>query len=260
MTDWLAPVRSSLDARTSPATVFFRDDDVGWDDERLALLLDCFEVAGLPLDLAVIPAALSDSLAAALLARRASGPRLGLHQHGWTHANHEVVGRKCEFGTARPLAMLYEDLRDGRQVLQGAFGQALDPIFTPPWNRCVPDLGQLLLDLGLTVLSRDATATPLGLTGLHECPVAVDWSARRGGLRRSPGEIAADLAKALASDRPSGVLFHHAVMDAPAREMTGQLLRLLAGHASARCVPLTEAAYHPSAPAAAEITTMEAVE
>jgi len=248
MTDWLAPVRSSLDARMSPATIFFRDDDAGWDDERLGLLIDCFEAAGLPLDLAVIPAVLSDSLAATLLLRRAtSRARLGLHQHGWAHTNHEVVGRKCEFGTARPLTALQEDLQHGQQMLHAAFGHALDPIFTPPWNRCTPDLGRPLLDLGYTVLSRDATAPRLGLTELRECPVTVDWSARRRGVKRSPVEVAAALAMALASDHPAGVLFHHAVMDDEARAMAGQLLRLLARHPSARCVSLVEAARHASA-------------
>ena len=41
--DWLAPVRAALDTAEWSPTVFFRDDDAGWDDDRLMRLLDLSE-------------------------------------------------------------------------------------------------------------------------------------------------------------------------------------------------------------------------
>src|SRR4051794_33505250 len=92
----LRKLLDSLDRSPRRLEVFFRDDDAGWDDDRLLALVDLFAERGLPLDLAVIPAELSARLASALVARD-----VGLHQHGYSHANHEVEGRKCEFGPGR---------------------------------------------------------------------------------------------------------------------------------------------------------------
>jgi hypothetical protein len=58
--------------------VFFRDDDAGWADARLLALCDLFGALELPLDLAVIPAALHDGLARELRAR----DWRGRHKHG----------------------------------------------------------------------------------------------------------------------------------------------------------------------------------
>ena len=54
----------SLDETAQPVEVFFRDDDAGWEDERLLELIARFAEHGLPLDLAVIPAELHAGLAA----------------------------------------------------------------------------------------------------------------------------------------------------------------------------------------------------
>src|SRR4051794_35799746 len=87
---WLAPLTAALDAAPEPVDVFFRDDDGGWEDDRLLTLLDLFAGLGLPLDVAVIPQALSPAAAAQLRRRVDAQPELvGLHQHGFAHANHE---------------------------------------------------------------------------------------------------------------------------------------------------------------------------
>ena len=78
---WLDPVRAALDAAPAPVPVFFRDDDAGWEDDRLFALLDRFAVAGLPMDVAVIPAALHGELVDELGARARAG-EVHLHQHG----------------------------------------------------------------------------------------------------------------------------------------------------------------------------------
>ena len=100
--DWLEPVRGALDRSARRVTFFFRDDDGGWRDDRLVALLDLFAERAMPLDLALIPSDLNAGIAGELAGRcdRSEG-RLGLHQHGLAHRNHEPEGRKCEFGPGR---------------------------------------------------------------------------------------------------------------------------------------------------------------
>ena len=179
--------------------MFFRDDDAGWADERLLELIDRFASAGLPLDLAVIPAALSGPLADALVDRD-----VGLHQHGYAHRNHQTEGRKCEFGSARGRLEQFEDISSGRARLQRLLGPRLDPFFTPPWNRCTADTGSVLVELGFALLSREHKAEPLGV--LPELPVHLDVA------RLSPEELDTRFA-ALVGSGPIGVMFHHGVME-----------------------------------------------
>jgi hypothetical protein len=226
MMHWLDPVEQELNAVPAPVDVFFRDDDAGWRDDLLIPLLDLFDEHTLPLDLAVIPAALGERLASELRAR--AGPRLGLHQHGFAHRNHEPNGRKHEFGPSRPQADQRRDIENGAERLKTLLGDATEPIFTPPWNRCTDVTGRCLLELGFVVLSRESRATPLGLSGLHELPVGVDW------VRFAPGELAQRLAAALREPGPVGVMLHHAVMDAADRARARELLALVATHPHAR--------------------------
>ena len=60
-----------------------------------------------------------------------------VHQHGRAHVDHEPAGvRTCEFGPARPLAVQRHDVVAGRRRLEETLGRRIDPVFTPPWNRC----------------------------------------------------------------------------------------------------------------------------
>jgi hypothetical protein len=237
MSAWLRPLREALDAAPEPVTVFFRDDDAGWRDDRLMALLDLFAERGVPIDLAAIPLAMTQPLADALVKRSETQP-LGLHQHGYAHVSHETEGRKCEFGPARSAAEQLHDIGDGRRRLLDLLGSALQPIFTPPWNRCTADTGAALVDLGVGVLSRDRTAVALGVDGLHELPVQVDWFAKRKGVplgRDAVGEQLAARAGALA---PLGVMLHHAEMDTEDLTAMGELLDVICAHERARCLSM----------------------
>ncbi len=217
MVRWLDPVARALDGAERPVPVFFRDDDAGWRDDRLRVLLDRFEAAGLPLDVAVIPQALGPSMARELLTRD-----VALHQHGLSHANHETVGRKHEFGPSRPRDVQRADIEAGRELLRERLGDGVEPIFTPPWNRCTADTAHCLAELGFAVLSRESRAAPLGL--LPELDVALDW------CRLGPDAFAAGFAAARA---PVGVMLHHAEMDDDDMDRAGALLELVAAHEGA---------------------------
>jgi hypothetical protein len=225
----LAPVTDALDAAPAPVPFFFRDDDAGWGDMRLAALLDVFDAHSTWVDVAVIPCELDAGLARELLVRQG----VGLHQHGLAHANHEPAGRKCEFGPARDAAAQRADIADGRERLCALLGDRLDPIFTPPWNRCTCDTARAVAGLGFRVLSREARAEPFGVPGLAELPVCVDW------VRLEPATAAERIAAAIRARGPVGVMFHHEVMDDASLRRAGDLLTLLAGHESARTERMT---------------------
>jgi hypothetical protein len=207
----------SLDEAAQPVEVFFRDDDAGWEDERLLELIARFAEHGLPLDLAVIPAELTPRLASALLDRDA-----GLHQHGYAHTNHQVEGRKCEFGPARDRAAQQADIAAGQARLRELLGDRVDPFFTPPWNRCTRDTGSALVELGFTLLSREHRAEPLGL--LPELPVHLDVA------RLSADELDERSAGHVRAGGPIGVMLHHAVMEPDDMRRATELLALLARH------------------------------
>ncbi len=228
MSDWLDPVRRALAAAPAPVTFFFRDDDAGWDDENLYRLLDVMTECQVPIALAAIPMAVGPHVAAALRALLTSQAAIvSVHQHGFAHVNHEPTGRKSEFGASRPRAAQRHDLANGRDRLQNAFGCALPPIFTPPWNRCTHDTMSCLAELDFQVLSRDVSAEPRGGGGLGEVPVSLDWSGRRGA-RMGAARWGETIAGTVSPGATVGVMLHHAVMTADDRRMLGELLQVLA--------------------------------
>ncbi len=216
MTIGMNAVLAALDAAPTPVRFFLRDDDAGWDDARLFALLDCVAACGAPIDLAVIPRATHAALATELRARVDATPfALGLHQHGFAHTNHETEGRKCEFGSARDVKTQRYDLIEGRNWLQHCFAARLDPIFTPPWNRCAVGTPSLLAELGFAALSRDVTAP--AQAALPEIAVQIDWCKLRPSATNGDvdGEaaLAAELVRAIGSGECVGVMLHHAAMD-----------------------------------------------
>jgi len=229
---WLDPLRDALEQRTRPLDCFFRDDDGGWDDAALLRLATCFERAGAPLDIAMIPAATGTALAACLLERKRGGTTpLALTSHPCSHLNHEATGRKCEFGTSRTHVQQLGDIEAGRIRLQRLFGEAIDPIFTPPWNRCTDDTVAALGDLGFRTLSRHRGASPDARGRLHELNVHVDWMRHRAATGPDQCAIVEALVDSLRHDEPVGIMLHHAVMTDGDFHALSELLFLLGSQA-----------------------------
>lgn len=214
-----------------PMATFVRDDDAGWDDDALLALLDTMAKAAVPIDLAVIPTAMTPTLAVELRRRLDHDPMsMGVHQHGYAHTNHQTQGRKSEFGDERPLEALRQDIEDGRARLRDAFGDRLDDAFTPPWNRLDARTPPVLVRAGIRCLSRDRCAVQRGASsGLFELPVDVDWSRawREGGLARVARDMATATREQAGEGRPVGLMLHHAAMQADEREALDALLRLM---------------------------------
>jgi peptidoglycan/xylan/chitin deacetylase (PgdA/CDA1 family) len=239
--NWLDPLRRALDDAPAPLPLFFRDDDAGWADDQLFALLDLFRRYAMPIDLAVIPLALTPRLADALLARRAEHKwALGLHQHGYAHLNHEIVGRKCEFGPSRGMSRQLEELAAGHDRLRALLGDNTDPIFTPPWNRCTEETAQALAIEGFETLSRIRGSAAIEVGQLRELDVAIDWHKRENGKRMPPTRLGSQLAQAAQQPTAVGIMLHHAVMDTSDLPLLGELFELLARHRNAVCVTMQE--------------------
>jgi hypothetical protein len=144
-----------------------------------------------------------------------------VHQHGLAHVNHEPDGRKHEFGPSRSREAQRRDIEAGRKLLAERLDGVVEPIFTPPWNRCTADTAACLAELGFEVLSRESRAEPFAVPGLRELPVSLDF------VRLEPDELARRFA---AARPPVGVMFHHAEMDTAAMDRADELLALLARH------------------------------
>src|SRR5262249_11886833 len=161
-----------------------------------------------------------------------------VHQHGYAHVNHESAGKKCEFGSARDYFSQRSDIANGKSLLADLLGFAPEPIFTPPWNRCTTITARCLLELGFKVISRDAQAAPLGISGLIELPIEIDWFVHNKKVRLGRGEWGSLLAAKLGNRASVGIMLHHAVMDAEEMQAVSKLLALLATHAKAECLTM----------------------
>jgi peptidoglycan/xylan/chitin deacetylase (PgdA/CDA1 family) len=242
---WLDGVRAALDEADTPRRFFFRDDDAGWRDDRLREVFGCFQAHGIPLDVAVIPAELTPELTRELGARVSAGG-VRVHQHGYAHVNHELTGRKCEFGPGRTPAAIADDIAEGQRRMRDAFGSHADAVFTPPWNRCEPAVADTLVSLGFEVLSRDSTAPTLDRPDIAEVPVTVDWFGHHKGTRWDLDQLGEVIAGSVRRDRAVGVMLHHAVTDETDLEAVDQLLAIVASHPLARPITMMSLARRPA--------------
>jgi peptidoglycan/xylan/chitin deacetylase (PgdA/CDA1 family) len=223
----------SIRTRTLPLDVFIRDDDAGWAQDDLDRLLTLFAAQTIPIDLAVIPAAIDHACATRLLQWRRDHPGIGLHQHGYAHLNHEPPDcRKSEFGAARPLQRQGADIVAGRDRLAGLLGST-DPIFTPPWNRCDAATARAIESLGFALYSDDGAARAAGTT-VATLAITLDWErARREAC------LEARLAQHIdVSTQPLGIMLHHAKMDGGARLELANILELLRDNHAIRFHPM----------------------
>jgi len=220
-------VAKVLSERQTPVRVFFRDDDGGWADERLRELTNEFIEQDLPLDIAVIPDALSQASVDVIGALLEAGDRVAVHQHGFSHVNHQLSGRSCEFGSDRNYEQQQSDIAKGQQKLADTFGTQVTPIFTPPWNRCTSDTAVALQSLGIRQLSRIINSEPID-KAVPEIPVAVDWLKKRKGERLNTPELVNYISGLFdTEDEIIGVMLHHEHMDQENRDLLRQLVDTL---------------------------------
>ena len=191
--------------------IFFRDDDVDEGEESLHRLLTVFASRKIPLIAGVIPKLLTaDGIK--LLSKFSEFTELV--QHGWQHKNHEIIERKCEFGSSRNFEEQLSDLAAGQKILNEAFGENWFPAFIPPWNRCTEITHRALDQLGFRVLSKLRGSQSL-VTGsqFREISVTLDifrW--QHGATLKSSEELYEELSKQIVEGAPIGIMLHHKVM------------------------------------------------
>ncbi len=216
-----------LSAREKPVKVFFRDDDGGWADDHLQALCEDFTNLELPLDIAVIPDALSDRSIELISRLINSSDRFAIHQHGFTHANHQLQGRSCEFGSDRSYQQQYDDIAAGKKILAAAFGSTVKPIFTPPWNRCNGDTASALHALDIEYLSRIVRSEPID-TAVPEFPVTVDWLKKNKGVALNQAQLIEYICGHFnTGDDVIGIMLHHEHMDQDNRALFGDFVDTL---------------------------------
>lgn len=231
MSSWFSEIIDVLDNAAQPKQIFFRDDDAGWANDQLFDLLNVFEQTRMPIDLAVIPESLDRNLANQLLSRYQQGSQLlGLHQHGYSHSNHEAIGRKCEFGDSRTQNQQKADITQGHQHLKALLGEALDPIFTPPWNRCTQATVTCLEELEFRLLSRNDGAASLASSRLKQIPVTVDWSRFLKASTMPLPELAEAITSSLLNHELTGIMLHHADMGREQLKHLSDLMTALSAH------------------------------
>ncbi|MCP4116083.1 MAG: polysaccharide deacetylase [Desulfobacteraceae bacterium] len=223
---------------------FFRADDIGVPGRNFARMMELFLQYRLPLCLAVVPTWLTRQRWEALVpfANRGGG-LFCWHQHGWRHVNHEVKGKKQEFGPARPVSDIRNDLAKGRQRLEAILSHRFAPFFTPPWNRCTLETMAALVSLGFEGISRSAGNAPEPPAGLREISVHVDLHTRK---EPSPGLGWQALFDELSQGMESGVcgiMLHHMRMNDAAFLFLEFLLRQIAAQKGIEAATFTTLAH-----------------
>ncbi|NNK95588.1 MAG: polysaccharide deacetylase family protein, partial [Desulfobacterales bacterium] len=150
------------------------------------------------------------------------------HQHGWTHTNHEPVGKKCEFGNSRAPADIEDDIISGKERLQNIIGAQVSPIFTPPWNRCSQSTLHILKNAGFKAVSRSSGATPESAPLFADYQVNVDLHTRKESDHASClSALVSEFKQATRSGRV-GIMIHHQRMNRNAFTVLENLLALVA--------------------------------
>ena len=209
----------------SPIPVFFRADDVAVPGKQFRELVNVFSRYQVPLSMSVVPAWLTTARWKGIerLCRR-DQHLWCFYQHGWRHINHELSGKKQEFGSARPLSVIEHDLMRGCERLMSLMRDAFFPAFTPPWNRCSKEALTVLSTSGCRAISRSRGASPPAPEGMPDFQVNVDLHTRKDpttalGWKNLYTELATGI-----GDGFCGIMIHHQRMNDNALAFLEELL------------------------------------
>jgi len=220
-----------------PGYVFFRDDDVAAPGKQFAQLMQLFSQLQVPLNLAIVPAWLTRVRWQSIMPPRQSAADLWCwHQHGWRHKNHEIRGKKQEFGPRRSDTAIEHDISQGRRRLENLIGDSFFPVFTPPWNRCDERTLRLLEKRGYVAVSRSQNPNRSMLKGLPDFCVNVDMHTRKEKTSAAGWiNFFEELKKAISSGL-CGIMIHHNRMNATAFDFLETLLKMFGAHKNLRLV------------------------
>jgi peptidoglycan/xylan/chitin deacetylase (PgdA/CDA1 family) len=224
--------------------IFFRADDIAAPGSRFARLLEVFSFHRAPLCLAVVPAWLTPARWQAIEGIGKKSARLWCwHQHGWRHVNHELAGKKQEFGPRRTPDALARDIRRGRQRLRDLMGKNFYPVFTPPWNRCGQEALEVLKNTGYLAVSRSRGCRPPAPPGLPSFDVNVDLHTRKEGAPQAGWNNFFNELHLAISSGGCGIMIHHQRMNTAAFDFLDILLKALKAQNKVQLVHFKELLY-----------------
>jgi hypothetical protein len=248
--DLVARTASCIEAACEQASgpgeafIFFRADDIAAPGSRFRRLLEVFSLHGAPLCLAVVPAWLTPVRWQAIEGIGKKGARLWCwHQHGWRHVNHELAGKKQEFGPRRTPDALARDIRCGRQRLWDLMGKSFYPVFTPPWNRCGQEALATLKNLEYRAVSRSRGSRPPPPPGLPSFDVNVDLHTRREDSPQAGWDNLFNELHRGITEGWCGIMIHHQRMNSAAFDFLDILLKVLKTHNTLQLVHFKDLVY-----------------
>ncbi len=208
--------------------IFLRADDVAVPGIQFYRLMQMFAKYHVALCLAVVPAWLTPARWRQLNDIGRHRAHLWCwHQHGWRHFNHQMAGKKLEFGPKRTQAAIENDIIRGRQRLEDLIGRRFYPVFTPPWNRCDFRTLKLIQKYDyLAVSTGKGSGGPLpdGLTNFY---VNVDLHTRKEANPAAGWNNLFEELKAAISSGYCGIMIHHQRMNDAAYEFLEILFKAI---------------------------------
>jgi hypothetical protein len=217
--------------------IFLRADDVAVPGSQFSRLLDLFFHQRAPLCLAVVPAWLTHVRWQQISEIKPDTTHLWCwHQHGWRHINHQITGKKQEFGPQRSQFEIENDIVRGRRRLEGLLGRRFYPVFTPPWNRCDRRTLEVLSRRGFAAVSRTYADDVLSPEGLTNCYVNVDLHTRKEASPVTGWSYLFEELGSAISTGCCGIMIHHQRMNDAAFVFLEILLQAIAARKNLRLV------------------------
>lgn len=203
--------------------LFFRDDDLGFHNDSFLKLADLFSNRKQKLCVAAIPGSVNED---SFTKKVRENKFLEIHSHGFQHLNHQVDGKKCEFGKSRKKERVLRELQESYQKLESLFEEQYYPAFTPPWNRIEDDLLPLIEEVGFKVVSRDGDKKA-NLGKVTDINVDIDLHTEKIKTERTPESLLQEVKDKTKDGTPVGIMLHHGHMKADDFEFLDEFLRLL---------------------------------
>jgi peptidoglycan/xylan/chitin deacetylase (PgdA/CDA1 family) len=175
--------------------VYFRDDDLGYNDIGLSSFLKVFVGENVPLNMEAIPARCYQNRQMLKVVEPFLKSNLfEIHQHGVSHLEYDL---RQEFADYRSYSSVEEDILVGKKCLEVIFGRYFKPYFTPPWN--------YLSEIFLPIIRKNfIKISPIDL------PVQIDLRVNDGKVRwKSYEELVKEFDKLALKENKIGILIHH---------------------------------------------------
>jgi hypothetical protein len=194
--------------KITPPTLFFRDDDLGWDQPSLKRMLDIFKLRNHKLNAAAIPTECQSLKLTASDFKEYKGS-LEISTHGFAHQAHSSIPKKSEYAPDRSTQEVLSELWLGKEILSVAFDELYFPAFTPPWNRIDDKFLPALSTTGYRCLSRYGQPQS---NLINEINVTLDLHTDKKNQWQNVELIGAEIERQLQTNSRVGIMLHHCKM------------------------------------------------